>query len=322
MTDTTSADRHPELPPELLEAVDEFDAWSQDQLLSEQRESTPAEPLYHYTGEEAFRGILGNERLWCFSHLDQSDRTEFQYSLAIARRVIGEISESSDFFIRNFCRMLDDLLDDNSFENTFDFYLFSLSRHRDDPSQWRTYGRQGRGVAIGFAPSLFLPDRNELASQANENVYVGRVIYGDNPAEERHRRVIARAVEITSRVARSQLESVTRVRPGPYLRAMALEVIASQLVWNCLTAKHANYENEREVRYLLMGAKRAFDAHRKTFRDRSYIEAPLPLKVPGNIREILIGSNAPADSKETVARFLNAQGYSEDISVIRSEALL
>jgi hypothetical protein len=56
MTDTSSANHHPELPPELLTALQEFDAWSQTQLLLEQNESTPTEPLYHYTIEEAFRG--------------------------------------------------------------------------------------------------------------------------------------------------------------------------------------------------------------------------------------------------------------------------
>jgi len=40
---------HPSLPPELVAAPLEFDAWSQAQLLIEQSESTPIEPLYHYT---------------------------------------------------------------------------------------------------------------------------------------------------------------------------------------------------------------------------------------------------------------------------------
>jgi len=86
----------PSLPQELLAAPIEFDAWSQEQLLVEQNESTPTMPLYHYTGEEALKGILSTERLWCFSHLHQSDRTEFEYSLAIARRVIKALGQGQD----------------------------------------------------------------------------------------------------------------------------------------------------------------------------------------------------------------------------------
>jgi hypothetical protein len=51
----------------------------------------------------------------CFSHLHQADKTEFSCSLAIARRID----------------------------------MASLSRHRDDPGQWRQYRRAGRSsVAV------------------------------------------------------------------------------------------------------------------------------------------------------------------------------
>ena len=53
----------PSLPPELTAALLEFDAWAQAQLLVEQGESTPTEPLYHYTGEEALKGILSTGRV-------------------------------------------------------------------------------------------------------------------------------------------------------------------------------------------------------------------------------------------------------------------
>jgi hypothetical protein len=61
------------LPPELLAALNEFDAWSRDQLLVEQVQSTPTTPLYHYTGAPGLRGILVGQKLWCFSHLQQTD---------------------------------------------------------------------------------------------------------------------------------------------------------------------------------------------------------------------------------------------------------
>jgi hypothetical protein len=55
--------RHHNLPPELLVAPQEFDVWSQAQLLIEQSQSTPSEPVYHYTGldaEETFT-IVGSK---------------------------------------------------------------------------------------------------------------------------------------------------------------------------------------------------------------------------------------------------------------------
>jgi len=41
------------LPPELLAASLTFNEWSQAQLLANQRKSTPAKALYHYTDADA-----------------------------------------------------------------------------------------------------------------------------------------------------------------------------------------------------------------------------------------------------------------------------
>jgi hypothetical protein len=313
--------RHDALPPKLQAATREFVEWSQAQLLVEQSESTPSEPLFHYTGENALRGILATQRLWCFSHLCQRDRTEFAYSLAVARRVIKQVGQTEDFFAHHFCSCLDDLLETNSLVDRFEFYLFSLSRHRDDNRQWADYGQNGRGFAIGFAPVLFQPDQTELNEQANENLHVGRVIYGDGPTEGRHRRVIECAAEITSRIANANLDAVNMARPVSYLTAMAKEVIASQLVWNCLTAKSIGHENEREVRYLLLNVPGKFDAHRRSFNGKYYVEAPLPLKKSGSIVEILAGPLAPPDAEAKVAEILKVNGYPEDIPVVRSSIL-
>jgi hypothetical protein len=103
-------------------------------------------PLYHYTDEFALRGILTNQQIWCFRHLHQRDRTEFAHSLAIARRVIKEVGTTDEFFWHHFCGCLDDLLENNSLVDAFEFYLFSLSRHRDDRRQWLEYGDKARGL--------------------------------------------------------------------------------------------------------------------------------------------------------------------------------
>jgi hypothetical protein len=308
---------HP-LPAQLLEAPREFNAWSQRRLLVEQREATPNEPLYHYTGEEALQGIFRHQRLWCFSHLHQTDQQEFKYSLELARKVIREVGDSRDFYKRHFCACLDDILETNGLASPFDFYLFSLSRHRDDPGQWKNYGNQGRGFAIGFAPSLLQADKNELSERANENVHIGRVIYGDGPIIARHRLVMEKAATITSRFANRYPERLRFVRPVPYLAAMAREVIASQLIWNCLTAKESRYRDEREVRCIIMGIRKDFDAFRKNFGTRQYVETPMPLQKAGSIAEILIGPLAPPKAESRVTTFLQSEGYRQDIPVRRS----
>lgn len=310
------------LPPELQVAPREFDAWSRAQLVKEQDASTPAAPLYHYTGEDALKGILAHEKLWCFGHQHQKDRKEFEYSLEIARRVIKKVGDCDDGPTQHFCACLIDVLNNNSFTATFEFYLFSLSRHEDDPQQWRDYGQQGQGFAIGFAPALFAPTEMTLKDQANENLHVGRVIYGDAATEARHRLVIETAASITSRVAWDNRSLGNTVRPSAFFLAMVREVIASQLIWNCLTAKHDDYANEREVRYVIMNIAAKFDRHRKLFNGKTYVEAPLPLKAPGSIMQILVGPHAPRGAEDMVSDFLKLQNYPNSIPVRRSSAIV
>jgi len=312
--------RFDHLSADIAAAAKEFSAWSQGQLLAEQADSTPGEPLYHYTGEAALKGILTHERIWCFRHLHQRDLTEFEYSLGMARRIIKEVGNSDDFFVHLFCACLADLLDNNSLTDTFEFYMFSLSRHRDDARQWSEYGHAGKGYAIGFSPSLFQPDRTELQQNATDNLFVGRVIYGDEATDNRHRLVFRRAAEITGRYAAAHRDAVRRVGAVRYVRSVALEVIASQLVWNCLTAKSEQYGNEREVRYLLLGLPGQFDEHRKAFDGKHYVEAALPLKKEGSIAEILVGRLAPNDAEKELQQFLDQQGYAA-IPIRRSSAV-
>ena len=145
---------------------------------------------------------------------------------------------------------------------------------------------RAHGIAIAFAPALFQPDQTELKQKASENLHVGRVIYGDVATEERHRCAVERAARITSRVANDNLNVIRKTIVSPFLAAMAKELIASQLVWNCLTAKSIAYQNEREVRYVIMNVRGKFDDLRKPLGDKYDIEASVPLKTAGNIKEI------------------------------------
>jgi len=310
------------LPPALLEAPRQFTCWAQEQLLAEQRASTPAVPLYHYTGESSFRGILAAEHFWCFSHQQQKDPNEFEYSLRMARDVIREVGASRDFFTHHFCACVDDLLETNKLAGPFEFYLASFSRHRDHEPQWREYGDCGKGFAIGLAPSLFRPDIDVLIPEANKNLHIGRVVYGEADTRARHLAAIAKAAEITSAMGAANPNLVRAARPSHYLATMARELLAQQLIWNCLTAKEARYHDEREVRGIIMNVTANFDPYRKTFGKRAYVEHQLDLKSPGAIAEILIGPLAHSSADDMVRDFLRAHGYPSGIPVLRSASTI
>jgi hypothetical protein len=223
---------------------------SDERLLREESLVTPVKPLFHYTGEASLEGILKNEHLWCFSHLHQSDKEEFSYSRDIALKELGNLKNIGDQFGRNVCGCLEDLLMANDYRDIFEFYLFSLSQRRDSLSQWRTTAgttvKKARGSPIGFAPRLFLPDIKTISEVANENIHVGKVIYGDVKTAYRHRKVFEAAAQIANRIGKQNHAVVFRSKEVHFnfARAMALEVLARQLIWRCLTSKRLPFESE------------------------------------------------------------------------------
>jgi hypothetical protein len=308
----------PALPAPLAEAVIEFEQWMQGQLQADQARSTPQMPLYHYTGEASLRGILGNRKLWCFSHSQQSDDTEVRYSFEIARQVIGQQAARGNLAVKSILEGLDEILTSNPMGDRFDFYFFSLSSHRDHGKQWERYGDKRKGFAIGFAPALFQPDRTELAPQANENVFVGRVTYGRQTTSARHRRAIRKLAEIITCVQRRNQHLVQGQNLRRWFDGMNMAFIADLLIWNCLTAKSEGFRDERETRYIILGMRAAFDPFRRQHNGRNYVETPLPLAEPGNITEIIVGPDAPRDAEAMVTDLLASLGYPAAIPVIRS----
>ena len=306
------------LPKPLKSAFGELEAWIKSELLADQARSVPAFPLYHYTDQTALRGILEKQQLWCFLHSQQSDPTEVSYSMEIARRVIREEAGRGSPPVESLLKGLDDMLASHPLGETFDFYFFSFSRHRDDPGQWEEYGRKGTGFSIGFAPALFRPDQTTLLPRATENVFVSRVIYGRDATRTRHRRGVRKLARIVGRVAASHPELVHGRNLQSWFDAMNKLLIADLLIWNCLTAKHDRYRREQETRYIILGVRQIFNDWRRSLGKRSYVETSLPLTVGGNVVEVLVGPRAAADAEENVRAILRGHGYSNSIPVTRS----
>lgn len=296
------------LPPPLEVALQRFGKWSDAQLLREQDDVPATASLCHYTGWVGLEGIVSSHHLRFFSHDEQDDTEEFQYSLGIALAELEQVAKHGDKFAREFAICVADLITKNILTSVFKFYLFSVSEKRDSDTQWKQYGRDGTGFSIGFVPKVFAPDTPTLSPRADENAHPGRVVYGDSKTTYRHHKVIERAAEITHQVAAAN-RSLLRPNKthGDYINAMAKEYIARQLVWRSVTAKRSCWEHQSEVRLVCLNLSKNFDGIEKTCGGRRYIEYPLP---PDFIAEVMIGSAAPRDAEADVERLLKDHGYS------------
>jgi Protein of unknown function (DUF2971) len=210
----------------------------------------------------------------------------------------------------------------NKLSGPFEFYLFSVSRHRDHGPQWQAYSHGGTGYAIGLSPALFQPDKDDLYEETNKNLHIGRVVYGDEATARRHELSVRSAADITSQIGSTHHQLVRDTGIATYLRVMAHELLASQMIWNCLTAKETQFEDEREVRGIVMNVRAKFDPWRRTHAGRDYVEHVLPLKEPGSITEILVGPDAPVDAEARVRALLKAESYPDAIPVRRAHAAI
>jgi Protein of unknown function (DUF2971) len=306
-----------QLPASLEVALRKFGEWSDAQLKIEETSFQPISPLFHYTSRDNFENILRSQTLWCFAHSDQNDKEEFEYSLNLARKELERVVQTADQFAKELFICVEDLVAKNDLTKVFNYFLFSVSQHRDSKPQWERYGHKSTGVSIGFAPKLFIADRQTLSPKANENAHVGLVIYGDTKTIYRHRKVIDRAADITNRVGQANKELLRRDSVhSDYINAMAKEYIARQLVWRSITSKRESWEVESEARYVVMNQAKNFSGIVNTHSDgRRYITYALPLI--GNVAEIMVGSAAPRGEEDWIRNFLRDLGYPA-VAVMRS----
>ena len=132
----------------------------------------PAGLIYHYCDANALLNILRMRRVWATSTKYMNDFTEL---LSLFRNVkahadrhrstpAGEVlSDIVDFYL---------LMADKTQPQTIgnDRYACCFSEKGDLLSQWRAYGNNGRGYAIGFDPGSFRRAARRSGCEARVNL--------------------------------------------------------------------------------------------------------------------------------------------------------
>ncbi len=293
------------LSPVYSAAVGEFANWSHQQLTTEQEATKITEPLYHYTDAAGLCGIVKSQRIWFTSYLHLNDPSELIYGMDIVHRLLKAIGEGAhDGLVKMFCEMVDDLFQHRKFNDIFGFYIASFSRDRNDLGQWRAYADKGRGFALGLAPHLF--QAVDMANPKPTEYVVVPVVYGEKAAEQRYRVAIKAAAGI---VANNRPQENIRI---PFLRRMADELIAGQLIITSLTVKHEAYSHEKEVRLVMLGRRKNQKPSLRTRIRGSeivpYMEGDIPLRDSDGIIEIVIGPAAVSSAKDAVHSLLQSLG--------------
>lgn len=177
-------------------------------------------------------------------------------------------------------------------------FVGSLTPKGNDLVQWRFYGDDARGFALGF-PAKAIRDLN---------AYVTRVIYGRAETAVRQAEAIDEAFEIVDRNTKHVLEE--RRRSFEFLRQLSVQ-LSVPLLWNSFSSKDLSYKQEKEVR--LMAVKRAGDRSGVFTRARRgeevhYVKVSVPLRDRRDFSRVVIGPYAHPEAPLVIKKFLELYG--------------
>ncbi|WP_162917010.1 DUF2971 domain-containing protein [Dongia deserti] len=293
------------------------------ELGNESNQPVVTTPLYHYTSAVGLIEIFRSQKLWFTSLFHMNDPSELRHGLKIASRLVrahvkddgSNIDKARLAFANVFERILR-----LSEPLPFTHFLACFSKARDELGQWRAYGDDGRGFAIGFAPQVFQPDGEAITAPGGA-LTIRNVHYDADAAEANMRPRIDRALALLE----STITSDQRVRDLKSAAKSMHRIAATllvELLHQSLAYKHEAYRAEEESRLICMNVREDLAKHVLT-RARgatlvSYIENDIAVRKPGNVIEIVIGPSAHIDAEDAVGSLLASYDLLKQVKISRS----
>jgi hypothetical protein len=278
----------------------------------------PAGLLYHYCDANALLNILSNRRGWATSTKYMNDSTELlslfdnlkTYTDGRRSTPAGEVlADIVDFYL---------LTVDTRQSQTIggDRFACCFSEKGDLLSQWRAYGNNGRGYAIGFDPGSF----RDLVHPEKPKMDLRKITYG----EANKRSLVDALFDLFSPQVAAYLDVLDSTGFGQQSARNWLSMRFGECLFQLNEeVKHPAFVEEAEWRLY------ANDPYVRKFRvsaDRivPYVELDLASSEDSKImpiREIVIGPRLDyEEAVNSLTTFTNSLGYGFEIEFVRSKA--
>jgi hypothetical protein len=210
-------------------------------------ESQPPPPIiYHYTNDVGLKGILETGQLWLTDIFSLNDPSELTHGFSVAINALKS-KIASDFAVgQKFAKNFAAFAEQGAIPKTAHFFMCSFSSCEDDLGQWRAYGDNGRGYAVGFDAEAL---ENGFAKKDGipiPNNSTFHITYND-----------AQLLGIQSQIV-EKMHNLIILPAGRDLKSAAINVYMAELqmlltlhiLQTILFFKHEAYANEREFRFL------------------------------------------------------------------------
>ncbi len=201
---------------------------------------SPSTTLYHYTGIGGLIGIVETGKIWASHAYYLNDSKEILYAGEVLHTVLSEKVDSFDKeereFLTQFAQWLETLR-----INTYDIFIFSLSEERSLLSQWRSYTPHGKGVNLGFSPSVL----NRIMKSSGFRI--AKCLY----EQEQHVELMSALLEKMLLTLKQRLPHFDTSKSHPSQKYHGfLEEFRGDLLQVLSIIKHSAFREEREWRVI------------------------------------------------------------------------
>jgi len=268
--------------------------------------------VYHYTTAAGLLGIVQSNRLWATNARFLNDHSEIEYAACVIRQLMAAMtSKGAATLPADFTEQVTQDLD--RFEAEARVYVCCFCTEGDLLGQWRGYGAQGGGYALGFEAKNF-GDR-EMAMPLKP--ILRRVIY-DPKLQKRLVRTWHQAVcdlEVTLPKERSKFSRRREMLVGTF------RLLVPQFL---LCFKNPAYAEEQEWRLIQYGRIAEREIIKPAFRtsggrilpyatlDLTQAEGKYKGKLP--LKIVRFGPTLDAGGTGRSLRLLlNSEGYADEL---------
>lgn len=156
-------------------------------ILTDVLSRKPPSVLYHYTTQKGFLGIVKKKEIWATHTQYLKDHAEYLYALELVVKEIDRIRKANSESKTE--KLLGEMRDGITGIHTMNVCVCSFSEDRDSLSQWRAYGDETSGFAIGFLGS-FLRDIVK-----REKCYLAQCLYSEEEQIALIKELVAKVLE-------------------------------------------------------------------------------------------------------------------------------
>jgi hypothetical protein len=233
-------------PQDMRDALDVFCRKAQNLVVKWVKTlSEPAPLIYHHTNDVGLRGILETGQLWLTDIFKLNDPSEVYYGFSRAVDILKiKVASGPPECIR-FADGLIAFVERNEIEKLGHYLICSFSSCGDDLGQWRAYGDDGRGYALGFDAEVLGDEYTSCGAQL-ENTESFPITYNDAELDRMLGRIIDLMLPLVSSPVGKHLDKISCLA---YLADLCTWLTVYALRFS-LFFKHYAYENEQEYRFL------------------------------------------------------------------------